>query len=228
MSRHQIRILAGGIIVALALTVLFLLMNRTALVIAGYLISLLGVIEFFGSFFYIAGSSKGTYLTMAAFPFAVTGHVIVSFIFSAVMVILEYFQVYTMQVGWFVLIHIIFAVFPVLRLLAMGAGQEEIENTDRKIQEKTASWNSMRDSAETLRQRSTGACLKDISEVCDAFRYATSVTSSALSSLDEKIKENLDLLGTFVDAGDAESISRHCLILKRQIKEREEKAKLLK
>ena len=229
MNSHQMRTLAGGFVAALVLTALFLLVEKTPVVVAGYLFSLLAVIVFFGTVYYVAGGGGGnSYLTNAAFPLAVRSYVIVNITFSLVVGAAEYFRICSMPTKWFVFIHIIFAALLIWRLLAMRSGQEEIERVEQKVKESTFSWRSMRADAEAIRLRAEGTFLKDVSGVCDAFRYADPVESPALAGLDGEIRENLIRLGQLVDARDAENIANLCVMLQRQIKERGVRLKMLK
>ena len=82
MNNHQIRSLTAGVVAALVITALLLLVEKTSLVLAGYFFSLLGIIEFFGTIYYAAGSSKNSWLTNAAFPLAVKNYGIATVLFS--------------------------------------------------------------------------------------------------------------------------------------------------
>ena len=133
-----------------------------------------------------------------------------------------------MPVGWFIFVQIIFAALLFWLLLAMRSGQEEIERAGRQVEASTFSWRSMRADAEAIRLRAEGTFLKDVSGVCDAFRYADPVESPALAGFDGEIRENLIRLGQLVDARDAENIAALCVTLQRQIKERGVRLKMLK
>ena len=228
MNSHQMRALTAGIVAALVLTALFLLVPKTPLVIAGYCFSLLGIVEFFGTLLYFAGNTKNSFLTNAAFPLAAKSYGIVCVLFSVLMAAVEHFQRWTMPVGWFIFVQIIFAALLIWCLLAMRSGQEEIERVEQKVKESTFSWRAMRAEAEAVRLRAEGASLKDVGAVCDAFRYADPVESPALAGLDGEIRENLIRLGQLVDARDAENIAYLCVTLQRQIKERGVRVKMLK
>lgn len=228
MNNHQIRALTAGLVAGLVLTALFLLVKRTPLVVTGYCFSLLGIVEFFGTLLYVAGSSKNSVLTNAAFPLAVEGYGVVTIFFSVLMAAVDLLQIWTMPVGWFIFVQIVFAAFLIWRLLAMRSGQEEIERVERNVEAATISWRSLRADAEAIRLRANGASLKDIAGVCDAFRYADPVETPALAAIDGNISENLIRLGQLVDADDAEKIANLCVTLQRQIKERNIRLKMLK
>ena len=229
MNSHQMRTLAGGFVAALVLTALFLLVEKTPVVVAGYLFSLLAVIVFFGTVYYVAGGGGGnSYLTNAAFPLAVRSYVIVNISFSLVVGAAEYFRICSMPTKWFIFIHIIFTALLIWRLLAMRSGQEIIEQVEQDVREKTVSWRCLRSDAAVILDRTDPVSRKEVSAVCDALRYADPVASPALASLDQAIGENLIRLGTAVDAKETEKITALCTALQRQIQERGIKSKMLK
>ena len=227
MNSHQMRALAAGIIAALVLTALFLLVPKTPLVIAGYCFSLLGIAEFFGVLLFVAGSTKKNYLTNAAFPPATKSYGIVCIGFSVLMAAVERLG-WSMPVGWFIFVQIVFAALLFWLLLAMRSGQKEIERVEQQVKESTLSWRAMRAEAEALRLRADEKSREDVGAVCDAFRYADPVESPALAGLDGEIRENLIRLGQLVDAKDAENIANLCVTLQRQIEERGVRLKMLK
>ena len=49
MNSYQKRTLVAAIVALLVLTALFILIPKSSVVIAGYLFSILGIVEFFGS-----------------------------------------------------------------------------------------------------------------------------------------------------------------------------------
>lgn len=228
MNSHQMRALTAGIVAALVLTALFLLIPKTPLVIAGCCFSFLGVVVFFGTLCYAAGSTKNSFLTNAAFPLAAKSYGIVCVLFSVLMAAAEHFQFWTMPVGWFIFVQIVFAAFLIWRLLAMRSGQEEIVRVGRQVESSTFSWRDMWSEAVAVWYRADEASRKDVGAVCEAFRYADPVASLALADLDGEIRENLIRLGQLVDAKDTENIADLCVTLQRQIEERGVRLKMLK
>ena len=227
MNSHQMRALTAGIVAALVLTALFLLIPKTPLVITGYLFSLLGIVEFFGTLCYAAGSNRNSFLTNAAFPLAAKSYGIVCVGFSVLAVAVERLG-WSMPVGWFIFVQIVFAAFLIWRLLAMRSGQEEIVRVGRQVESSTFSWRDMWSEAVAVWYRADEASRKDVGAVCEAFRYADPVASLALADLDGEIRENLIRLGQLVDAKDTENIADLCVTLQRQIEERGVRLKMLK
>ena len=228
MNNHQIRAITAGFVAALVLTALLLLVKWRALTFVAYLFALLGVVEFFGTVIYVAGSSRHSYLTNAAFPPAAKSYGVFSILFSLVAAALQQCDVWTMPVGWFIFVHILLAALLIWLFLAMRSGQEEIERVGRKAAGSTLSWRSMRAEAEAILLRTNEASRKNVAAVCDAFRYADPAETPALAGFDAAVGENLNRLGKLADSGDAEQIAACCDALQRQIKERNTRAKMLK
>ena len=228
MNNHQIRSLTAGVVAALVITALLLLVEKTSLVLAGYFFSLLGIIEFFGTIYYAAGSSKNSWLTNAAFPLAVKNYGIATVLFSVVMAAAQYFHIWSMPTGWFIFIQIIFTVFLIWRLLAMRSGQEEIERVEENVRISTSSWTVLKAEAESILLRTDASSRKHVSAVCDALRYADPMSSPALVSFEEEIWKKLNLLGDLVDAKDNGKIPAICVTIQQLIRERNLKTKVLK
>lgn len=228
MNNHQIRAITAGFVAALVLTALLLLVKWRALTFVAYLFALLGVVEFFGTVVYVAGSSRRSYLTNAAFPLAAKSYGIFSILFSIAAAALQQCDVWTMPVGWFIFVHILLAALLIWLFLAMRSGQEEVERVERQVEAGTLSWRSMWSEAVAVWYRADETSRKDVGAVCEAFRYADPVESPALAGLDGEIMENLNRLGQLVDAKDAGKIADLCVTLQRQIKERGVRLKMLK
>ena len=228
MNNHQIRAITAGFVAALVLTALLLLVKCTALTLTAYLFALLGVIEFFGTLVYVAGSNRHSYLTNAAFPLAVKSYSLCSIFFSVVMAAADQLEIWTMPVGWFTFVQILMAAFLIWRLLAMRSGQEEIERVEQQVAASTFTWKSLRMDAEAILLRADETTRKDISAVCDAFRYADPVELPALAPLEAAVGENLSRLSQLVETGNTKQITVYCTTLRQQIKERNMRAKMLK
>ena len=228
LNSHQKRTLAGGLTAVLCLCALFILIPATSLAIAAYCFGLLAVIELFGSIYLIAGTTKNSYLTNAAFPLVTWTYATVSLAFSVVIVALEYFGLWTMPVKWFVFVQILWAAVLVWRLLAMRSGQEIIETVGQKVQIEVANWKMVGLEVEALKETAPETCRKDLQNVIDAVRYADPMSCPQLESLDEQIRDNVRLLEQILKERKTDEVSRVCGELCRQIKVRNSRMKLFK
>ena len=228
MNSHQKRVLAGGLVAALVLTALFILIPKTSLVIAGYCFGLLAVIELFGSIFLMAGTTKNSYLTNAAFPLVTYSYAIANLVFSVLIAALEYFHLWNMPVRWFIFVHILFAAVLIWRLLAMRSGQEIIEQTGESVQTKVGNWKRTGAEVEAMKGEAPDSCRKPLQEVIDAIRYADPMTHPELEELDAEIRSLVGRLATELDESKTDAVAATCRELCRKIKARNTQMKMLK
>ena len=143
MNSYQKRTLVAAIVALLVLTALLILIPKTQIVIAGYLFSILGLMEFFGSLAYLAGSSKKDYLVNTAFPYITRGYAIAAIAFSLLIAGLDCFGVWTMPLGWFIFVQIILAAILIVKFLMLETGKELVETTGETATAKYSSWKSL-------------------------------------------------------------------------------------
>lgn len=228
MNSHQKRTLIGGLTSVLVLTALFILIPATPLAITAYCFALLAVIELSGSIYLIAGTTKNSYLTNAAFPLVTWTYAIANLVFSVSIAALEYFGAWTMPVKWFIFIHILFAAVLIWRLLAMRSGQEIIEAAGQNVQVNVENWKIIGGKLDELKDMASPECRKDIQNVADAIRYADPMTCPKLEYLDEQIKDNVRLLEQVINERKTDEVPKVCSEICRQIKLRNSQMKLFK
>ncbi|MBO4646705.1 MAG: hypothetical protein J5806_00945 [Lentisphaeria bacterium] len=228
MNSHMKRVLVGGLVAVLVLTALFILVPKTPLVIAGYCFGLLAVVELFGSLLLVAGGSRSAYVTNAAFPMVTYGYAISNLVFSVIIAAVEYFGLWSMPVGWFIFIHIIFAAVLIWRLLAMRSGQEIIEQTGEVVRKKVTNWKRIGAEVEALKGEAPEACRTSLQNVIDAIRYADPMTHPELEDLDAEIRGLVGRLAAELGESKADAAAGTCRELCRKIKARNTQMKMLK
>lgn len=228
MNNNQKRLIFGFVITILVLTALFLLLTKTSLAITSYCFSLLAPIMFFGTIWLVASGSKNKYITNAAFPIQACSYCVLNLIVCGIFVILDQTCIWSIPVGWFAFIHIILIAFFAWRVLAMDAGQEEIEKVGKNVQLKTTNWRMIGADVEFLKNNAPEICPKELQDVIDAIRYADPMTCPELELLDEAIKDSVLQLELNFKEQKIEDVSLICLKIQKQIKDRNTRAKILK
>jgi len=228
LNQNNRRLAFAAVIALLVLTAIFLLLEKTPLVIAAYCFGQVGVAELAVTLLLLSGANKGNYITRAAFPLVAWNYFGAELGLSAVAVLLEYFGVWVMPVGWFCLLHILLLAFFAWKMLAMDAGQETIEEVGREVKARTLDWKMLRADAEALLGETPEAFKKPVSEVRDAVRYADPMSDPALGEQDAAIAAGLHGLAKQVKTGDADAVRKLCDELLRRIKDRNTRAKMLK
>ena len=228
MNNHQRRLLLGFVIAVLVLTALFLLLTKTPLVITAFCFAVLALIMFFGSILLVASGTKSQYITNVAFLPLAYSYAGLNLIFGGIFALLSHFDIWTMPVGWFIFIHILLIAFFAWRLLAMDSGREEIKRVEDTAQRNVRCWKMIGADVEALRAGAPDSCRKCLQDVADAIRYADPMTCPELESLDEAIRDNVRQLGDQLKDGKTEEVSAICQTIQRQIKDRSNRAKLLK
>ena len=228
MNNHQRRLLLGFVIAVLVLTALFLILTKTPLIITAYCFSLLAPIMFFGSLYLVTTSTKNQYITNAAFPLQAYSYAGLNISICVLIVLLANFEIWTMSVKWFALVHILLIAFFAWRVLAMDSGREKIEQVGRTAQQKVQNWKMIGAEVETLKNEAPESCRKALQDVIDAIRYADPMSSPDLEPLDEAIRENVRQMGTKLKEGKTEEVSDICIEIQKQVKDRSARAKLLK
>ena len=228
MNSYQKRTLVAAIVALLVLTALLILIPKTPIVIAGYLFSVLGIVEFFGSLAYLAGSSKKDYLVNTAFPYVTRGYAIAAIAFSFLFAALDCFEIWTMPVGWFVFVQIILAAILIIKFLMLETGKELVETTGETAAVKYSSWKSLLADVEAVLAKVSPESQNDVTAVRDAVKYADPMSNPALDALEQEIRSNIMQLAGLVEEKKASEVSALCVKIQNQIKDRAKRLQTLK
>lgn len=220
---------ATAIIVPAVLVVLFTLtffiFPKTPILITAYIVAIIGSALFcLGNLYFI--STKGGYPWVAAIPMTLWRYIITATLLSGVFVIAEKL-VPSFNIPSLVLIigHIIVFAFFFVMLLLMHTGKEYIEEVDKKVAMKRQFIKDLSVELTSIKDNAPVEVKKDIQAVIDAVRYSDPKSHISLSLLENDIQDNVTRLG---QQTDPEQISSLCVILMRQIKDRNAKSKALK
>lgn len=228
MSNHHKRLIFGFAIAVLVLTALFLLLAKTSLAITAYCFSLLAPVMFFGTLWHTASSSKNKYITNAAFPIQSYSYCTINLIVCGIFVLLDQTGIWSIPAGWFAFIHLILIARFAWRILAMGSGQEIIEQVGEKVQAKVTNWKLIGAKVEAMKSEAPDSCRQSLQDVSDAIRYADPMTHCELEDQDAEIRSLVDRLAVELDESKTDAVAETCRELCRKIKARNTQLKLLK
>ena len=228
MNSYQKRTLVAAVVALMVLTALLILIPKTTIVIAGYLFSILGIVEFFGSVAYLAGSSKKDYLVNTAFPYVTRGYAIAAIVFSFLIAALDCFDIWTMPVGWFIFVQIIFAAVLIVKFLMLGTGKELVETTGDTVAAKYSNWKSLLADVEAVLTKATPESQNDVTAVRDAVKYADPMSNPALDEIELEIRSNIAELARLVEEKKNSEICALCVTIQAQIKDRTKRLQRLK
>ena len=226
-SSHKTHVTLIALIMALVASLFFFVLKEVStLFIIAYGFALLGIAGFWAGNMYLIYNLKG-YPWVAAFPATIWQYLSVEVAFSAVVVLLEQTSLYRLPVAWFVLIHAMIAAFFAVRLIVLKSGKEIIEQREAYVQEKTSILQSLRvDLSAVLDKMPESA--SELQAVLDAVRYSDPMSHALLLPYENEIKDSVARLEMAATEKDKEKISSLCVTLLRQIKDRNNRAKMMK
>ena len=228
MNSYQKRTLVAAIVALLVLTALLILIPKTPIVITGYLFSVLGIVEFFGSVAYLAGSTKKDYLVNTAFPYVTRGYAIAAIVFSFLIASLDCFGIWTMPVGWFIFVQIFFVAVLIVKFLMLGTGKGLVETTGDTVAAKYSNWKSLLADVEAVLAKVSPESQNDVTAVRDAVKYADPMSNPALNALEQEIRSNIAQLADLVEEKKTSEVSALCVKIQNQINDRAKRLQTLK
>lgn len=227
MSKQKLRIVVAGVIAIAALTALLIALPFAALTLAAYLFIVADIVLFLATFWQIADSGMGRYLTNAAFVLALRPWVLISAAISVIFSILGLAAIYSIPVVWFCVVQIfVFAVAGII-MLVIGAGQEEIERQQDRKEQTTSAWKMLRCDTDAIMSRTPAELKHSVGSVRDAIRYASPVSYPALASLEHAIRSDVSALGVLIDGGH-EGVETLCRKICDEVKDRANRLKSMK
>jgi hypothetical protein len=209
-------------ILAIVASLAFLVVEVTALFIAAYIFALLAIAVMLCGNLFLLNNTR-SYPWGAALPQTTATYLIFEFAVSLIAVILEQIAKVTVPAKWFVIVQVVILAVFAIRLIMLNAGRVEIERVGDKVKANTFDWKMLIADVEALAAKSP-----DVKPLLDAVKYSDPVTSPALAEYDGKIRDGVAALEQAVDGGNAERVSELCATIQRQLKDRNNRAKLLK
>ena len=204
----------------------FLVVKITPLFVTAYLITLFAIaLRCFGMM-YLLKSIK-SYPWFASFPMTTKIYFSLQLTLSVPFIIRENIFNLSFPINWFALFHIVLLGFFLILLVVQKGGKDIIERVEEKVQEKYIALRSLQSDVEAIKERVPEQA-KEIQTVVDALRYSMPKSHESVAPYEDKIKDSVIMLEQAAEQNNSEKISELCVTLIRQIKDRNNKAKLIK
>lgn len=220
---------ATAIVVPIVLVVLytlaFFVLDKTPITTTAYVVGIIGSVLFsLGNLYFI--NAKTGYPWVSAIPMTLWRYVITSALLSAVFVIGEKFAV-TFSIPFIVLIigHVIIFAFYLVMLMLMHTGKKYIENVDRKVEVKRQFIKELSNDLALIKDNAPDEVKKDIQTVIDAVRYSDPMSVDAVAAIENDIQDNVTRLSGLTDVNQIREL---CILLVRQIKDRNNRIRAMK
>lgn len=222
---NKTRILTISAILAVLVTVSFLVVSITPLFIAAWFFAMGGIALFTYSSLTVLQNTK-SYAWFAAFPITAWRYMITTITVSATFILAENLFDRSFHIGLFIVIQIVVFAFFAIMLLLLKSGKEVIETRDAEIKEKTSLLKFLQADVESL-IRQYPQYKKPLQELYDAIRYSDPMSHSSLAIYEDQIQRGVMEIGG-LNSQNVTQIPELCAVLLRQIADRNSKVKILK
>ena len=227
MNRNFIRIGIGTLLGIAVLSVLVgLLPQRTPLVWTAFGWSVGALVMFALSLGFWATGSKTRYILNAAYPLLVWGWLFLTLAAAFGFVALECFGVFSVKVGWFVLIELAVLAIFAWRILSLDAGREAILATEDAVKVDTVGWKMLVLEMKSVADRA--ADLPAVVRAAEAVRCADPMEHPAVEGIVNTLRDRIAELDKAVTANDAARGEELCTEIERLVKKRADALLMLK
>lgn len=225
MNNYQKRILAAGLVAAAILTAVYILVDWSPVIHCAYLFLLMDAGLACGALWQLSRVNKDGYLTGLAFPLALKG-LLLAAAAAAVLVAALDLAGWSMPWKWFCVIEIIILGVVCWRLLAIGAGEEVIQEVGNQVKTQTAVWMMLRADTEAFLCDAPAAAQPDFTRVRDVIRYADPMSIPEVTAIETDIQARLRQMRELATQGeDTSAIARQ---IENLVHDRANRLKLLK
>ena len=111
--------------------------------------------------------------------------------------------------------------------MLLKGGEEVIERRDRAVRENVAALSLLRADVSAILEKMPGMA-REIQPLADALRYSDPINHPSLTSYENAINDGVIQLERAASQNDTEKVSSLCVTLLRQIKDRNNRLKLMK
>lgn len=231
---NKIRVLIISLIMAMVTSLMFLVVPITTNFIIGYIFSIIAIAGLALSVLML--TKKNTKIPQDfAFPLVARTYLILSIIVTIIVVALEAFNVWSMPFIIFLIIHIALLAIFTIRIIMLLAGKEHIDAVDKKVAEKTLDLRVMLADLDDIKEKTTNLPSPDkekaeveLKTIYEALKYSDPMSSTSLVEYENKIKESMIMLENAVGEKDLAKIEHLSVQIQRQIKDRNNRVKLMK
>jgi len=228
--KNKIRIIVIGVILAVIFSLLFFLLPVTAHFIIAYVFALISILGLILSAIFL--TRKGIRVPQDI-PFLSTAwtYLIINLVVSIIGVGLQSF--YSPII--LIVVHILILAFFVVRIILLSGGKEYIDSREDKIAEDVFNIRMMLADLEAIKEKAANLPLEDrekvnkeLGTIYDAIRYSDPISHPSLGEYDNEIKETIITLNEALVNGEIDGILNLSVKIQRQIKDRNNRVKILK
>lgn len=228
MNTQQKRILAGAVIGIAIPTAILIPLPKDNLIFTAYGFLLLAVAIAAASLWQLSTGGAKNYLTGLAFPLALKRYLVLTIGMAVVFIALDLADIWYLPPLWYSAIQVIIIGYTAWKLLAIGAGQEEIMRAGDAVKEQTSAWKMLLADTEEILTTIPPGMKESVSEVRDAIRYADPISHPAIASIDESIRNAIVQLKTLIAEDKESEVSALCKQIIDHVRDRANRLKLLK
>lgn len=230
-NNHQ-RITLAALIAGLALTAIFFVMSKNALLVIAYIFALFAVLSLAAAAIYLARCSAKNYIVRIPFVrFAL--RYAVSELLLSIVCLLAFYAGYALPSAVFCLLHLLLLTFFVWKLLALDAGRSHIEAVAATVELKTSAWKGYVSRLQELKAQATGknaelASAKEFLALLDAARYADPASNETVIGLEKEIFAKTTSIEEAIEKDDSEALAASASGLQQLILQRNDILKTAK
>lgn len=206
--KHSALIIA--LILAVVVTLLFVLLPASANLTLAYVFCLLGIVLMESGF--LLATTKNVPASYALIR--KTGKFLpLSLIVSLIVLVLERMGIFVLPVLWHAVVQIILLAVTSIGMVKVFAGAAYVEQIAEKVEVKTSAWRDLVTQANVLAVGQQDSEAKQaIKKVAEAIRYADPMSTSASAPFENRIAEMIDHIQT-ADVETCKSICTDLLLL---------------
>lgn len=188
-----------AVIMAVAATAMFLVVDISAVFLIGYGFALSGIAGLLITASQMT-DKKDSYPWSAAVPMQALTYLIIEVVFSAVVVALKELDVFTINAAVFAALHILILAFFAVRIVMMKGGADHIESSGEKAEAKIRIMNELRSEMCMLVQEAENESIKsNLKKLEEAVRYSDPVTSEQMVDEDFALLERTKRLHSILN-----------------------------
>lgn len=218
-----------GLILAIVATVLLLAIPSSANLYVAYAFCLLGIAALVVG---VWAADKKDFPATYAVEWQTAWLLPVSVVVSAVVLLLQGFEIYTLATIWHVIIQVALLSVVGIRVISVYTGKEYIQNIDAQVAKQTgrlsslvADVNALQSKADKLPEEKRAAAKQAIKKVAEALRYSDPMSTAAVQALDEEISEGVRGIADQCVPGSEDELMEVCDAVCAKIRERNERLK---
>jgi hypothetical protein len=215
----------GGIMFVVA-TLFFAVIPVTPLFITAYIFAVIGIgLLTFGNWFILKYDNN--YPWIAAFPITTIRYAVTNVAISVLFLLLENIAKWSIPFVWFLLILVIVLAIFSIKLIVIKGARDVIVDVDDRVKQKVVALKMLVADIENIQQNSPqyAAVIKPVYE---ALKYSDPMGNEMIAQYDQKISDSISILEISTNSGDDKAVSDICVTLLNQIKDRNNRVKIMK